>query len=177
MQKRRALDINKLLLSSYSVSTTDNDILVDFPAPKDSLYHPGVYRVRVELPEQYPLKSPSVGFVTRIFHPNVDERSGSICLDVLNQTWSPMFDLFNIVDVFLPQLLLYPNPQDPLNSEAASLLLKRPNLYARRVREAVRMYALSTEKEESGLLELERGDLSELSDTSELDVDLLLSPP
>ena len=176
MQKRRALDTNKLLLSAYTVSTTDSDVLVDFPAPKDSLYHPGVYRVRLELPEQYPLKSPSVGFVTRIFHPNVDERSGSICLDVLNQTWSPMFDLLNIVDVFLPQLLLYPNPQDPLNSEAASLLLKRPNLYAKRVREAVRLYALRSQQEEDVLPELERGDLSELSDTSELDLDLL-SPP
>lgn len=175
MHKRRALDVNKLVLSAYTVEVEEYEVFVQFQAPKESLYHPGMYRIRIELPEEYPLKSPSVGFVTRIFHPNVDERSGSICLDVLNQTWSPMFDLLNIVDVFLPQLLLYPNPQDPLNSEAATLLLQRPKLYARRVREFVRLYSLQPDSQDipPSPGHIERADLSELSDTSELDVDLI----
>lgn len=37
-----------------------------------------------------------------------------------------MIDMTNIFDVFLPQLLHYPNPTDPLNGEAAALLMREP---------------------------------------------------
>ncbi|KAI0026117.1 ubiquitin-conjugating enzyme/RWD-like protein [Xylariomycetidae sp. FL0641] len=76
-----------------------------------------------------------------IFHPNIDESSGSVCLDVINQTWSPMFDLINIFEVFLPQLLRYPNASDPLNGEAAALLMREPKSYDKKVREYVERHA------------------------------------
>ena len=76
-----------------------------------------------------------------MYHPNVDEKSGSICLDVINQTWSPMFDLINIFDEFLPQLLLYPNPSDPLNSEAAKLLQSDPDKYNKKIKDYVKKFA------------------------------------
>jgi len=79
--------------------------------------------------------------MNKMFHPNVDEASGSVCLDVINQTWSPMFDLVNVFSVFLPQLLRYPNPKDPLNGEAAALLLQDPKKYENRVREHVKQHA------------------------------------
>jgi ubiquitin-protein ligase len=61
-------------------------------------------------------------------------RSGSVCLDVINQTWSPMYDMINIFEAFLPHLLRYPNPSDPLNGEAAALMLRDPKGYETKVR-------------------------------------------
>jgi ubiquitin-conjugating enzyme E2 H len=125
--------------SKHAVSIPDDSDLsrfyVTFYGPEDSLYAGGMWLIHVQLPGEYPYKSPSIGFGSPIYHPNVDERSGTVCLDVINQCWSPMYDLINIVDVFLPQLLLYPNASDPLNAQAASMLLRDPVAYATRVRE------------------------------------------
>ncbi|KAK4275090.1 hypothetical protein QN277_018229 [Acacia crassicarpa] len=92
--KRREMDSMKLMMSDYKVEMINDgmqEFYVHFHGPKDSPYHEGVWKIRVELPDAYPYKSPSIGFVNKIYHLNVDEMSGSVCLDVINQTWSPMF--------------------------------------------------------------------------------------
>ncbi|KAJ3130376.1 Ubiquitin-conjugating enzyme E2 8 [Nowakowskiella sp. JEL0407] len=120
-------------MSDYEITLVNNNMQAPFAG--------GVWKVHVELPDQYPYKSPSIGFMNKIFHPNIDELSGSVCLDVINQTWSPMFDMINIFEVFLPQLLRYPNPTDPLNGEAASLLMRDAPSYDAKVKEYVSKYA------------------------------------
>jgi len=161
----------KLMMSDYEVQMLGedsmSDFMVTFHGPKESEYEGGVWKVRVELPQAYPYKSPSIGFVNKIYHPNVDEGSGSVCLDVINQTWSPMFDLINIFEVFLPQLLRYPNPTDPLNGDAAAVLLKEPERYKEKVKEYVQKYAQPENVEN-----INADNESESSDMSELDEDM-----
>ncbi|KAH8154094.1 uncharacterized protein LAJ45_01861 [Morchella importuna] len=159
-KRRIETDVMRLLMSDYEVTlVNDNSKLpttppqprelcpplpefyVRFKGPEETPFAGGNWKVHVELPDQYPYKSPSIGFVNRIFHPNIDELSGSVCLDVINQTWSPMFDMINIFEVFLPQLLRYPNPTDPLNGEAAALLMREPRQYDIKVKEYVNKYA------------------------------------
>ncbi|KAG7837186.1 hypothetical protein KL943_001225 [Ogataea angusta] len=135
---------SSVLMSDYEVSLVDDNMqefYVNFEGPKDSPYEGGLWRIHVELPDQYPYKSPSIGFQNKIFHPNIDESSGSVCLDVINQTWSPMFDIFNIFETFLPQLLNYPNAADPLNGDASSLYMRDKNLYVEKVKMYVKNYA------------------------------------
>lgn len=142
--RRREMDVMKLMMSDWKVEMVEdnvNEFYVEFKGPRESPYEGGCWKVHVELPEAYPYKSPSIGFVNKIYHPNVDEMAGSVCLDVINQTWSPMFDLVNVFEVFLPQLLLYPNPTDPLNGEAAAMLMREPEAYSRKVREYVQRFA------------------------------------
>ena len=45
-----------------------------------------------------------------------------------------LLDMINIFGVFLPQLLRYPNPTDPLNGEAAALLMRDPAAYEQKVK-------------------------------------------
>jgi len=139
------MDVMKLMMSDYEVQIGDanspRDFYVKFNGPKNSPYEGGIWKVHVTLPQNYPYSSPSIGFCNTIYHPNVDQASGSVCLDVINQTWSPMFDLVNVFSVFLPQLLLYPNPSDPLNGEAAALLLQDKASYSKKVQEFVKKFA------------------------------------
>lgn len=177
-KRRMDTDVLKLIEAKYNVSLLAglHEFVVKFDGPKDTPYEGGIWNVRVELPEKYPYKSPSIGFLNRIFHPNIDEPSGSVCLDVINQTWTPLYDLVNIFEQFLPQLLTYPNPTDPLNGEAANLYLKNREQFDKRVKESIAKYATpeivnktkygeeSEEEENSDDGNGNGGNMSEMSD-------------
>lgn len=175
-KRRIEKDVMDLMMSDHEVSLIEDSIqqfFVLFNGPKDTPYSGGVWKVRVELPDQYPLKSPSIGFINKIYHPNIDETSGSVCLDVINQTWSPMFGLLNIFENFLPHLLRYANPSDPLNTEASNLMNKDEKRYTETVKKYVNQYAkniLIDEDDEAENNEANDED-DELSDVGSLSSD------
>lgn len=74
---RKERDVHKLMQSQLKVIITNekdnNELKVWFIGPHGSPYEGGQWEIRVTLPEQYPFKSPSIGFGNRIYHPNIDE--------------------------------------------------------------------------------------------------------
>ncbi|KAH3900531.1 related to Ubiquitin-conjugating enzyme E2-24 kDa [Saccharomycodes ludwigii] len=143
--KRIETDVKKLFMSNHEVILQDDSDItsfgIKFNGPRETPYENGIWRLHVELPKEYPFKSPSIGFENRIYHPNIDFESGTICLDVMNTKWSPIYDLVNVVEWMIPGLLKEPNGSDPMNKEAANLQLSDPKSYEERIRSYVEQYA------------------------------------
>ena len=77
----------------------------------------GIFKAELYLPEDYPMTAPKVVFNTKIYHPNIDNL-GRICLDILKDKWSPALQIRSVL-LSIQALLSSPNPDDPLNNEAA----------------------------------------------------------
>ena len=131
------------ILDSNLGPWSDNlkDFVVTMNGPSETVYETAQYHIHFTLDEQYPFKSPSVGFIEKIWHPNIDFASGSVCLDSLNSKWSPVFTLRHVVETLLPYLLTYPNPEDPLNRDAAAQLKQSPTQFHTKVRDTIQRYS------------------------------------
>ncbi|CAK0830021.1 unnamed protein product, partial [Prorocentrum cordatum] len=114
--------------------------VAELHGPSETPYAGGVFYLSMSFPEEYPMRPPTVLFLTRCFHPNVDEQSGSICLNILKQEWSPLLTVFSTL-LSISALLAEPEPEDPLNKEAAHLILADPARFFGAARECTRRHA------------------------------------
>lgn len=87
--------------------------------PKETVYENLSYKLSLEFPCGYPYQAPKVKFETPCWHPNVDQ-SGNICLDILKEKWSALYDVRTIL-LSLQSLLGEPNNESPLNAQAADM--------------------------------------------------------
>src|ERR1700677_1698345 len=60
-------------------------------------YSQGVWKLHLRMPEDYPKNPPKATFKTRIYHPNVEENTGAVCLDTLKKDWESRLTLKDIL--------------------------------------------------------------------------------
>ena len=100
--------------------------------PQDTPWEGGIFNLRLTFSERYPEKPPRVRFTSECFHPNVYS-DGTICLDIIQDAWSPAHDVNSIL-TSIQSLLTDPNCASPANPEAARQYQEERKEYNRRVR-------------------------------------------
>lgn len=95
--------------------------------PDGTIWEGGSFHLELEFSDDYPNKAPKAVFTSRVFHPNV-YGDGTVCLDILQNQWSPVYDISAIL-TSIRSLLCDPNPYSPANNEAAQLYIENRREY------------------------------------------------
>lgn len=108
--------------------------------PQGTPYTQGLWRLHLKMPEDYPKSPPKATFRTRIWHPNVEETTGAVCVDTLKRDWKPELTLRDVL-ITISCLLIYPNPDSALNSAAGALQQEDYEAFARQAKVMTSIHA------------------------------------
>ncbi|CAL1300088.1 unnamed protein product [Larinioides sclopetarius] len=109
--------------------------------PPDSPYQGGIFFLAIHFPPDYPFKPPKVCFTTRIYHPNIDDEDGFICLDILKSQWSPALTIPKVL-LSICSLMSDPNTDDPLHTGIAKIYETDREKYNELARDWTKKYAM-----------------------------------
>ena len=136
-------DISQDLAGISAGPINDNDLYkwtATITGPCDSPYSGGVFFLNVCFPTDYPFKPPKISFTTKVYHPNINS-SGSICLDILKDQWSPALTISKVL-LSISSLLTDPEPNDPLVPDIARQYKTNKALYTQTATEWTKKYAM-----------------------------------
>lgn len=149
-------DIEKDPISKVSFSLKNpNDLTKlkgSFVGPPDTPYENGTFIVDIKVPTDYPFTPPKCKFDTKVYHPNISSQTGAICLDILSQSWSPIYTLKSLL-ISLQQLLESPEPSDPQDAVVAEVYIKNKGEFDRTAREWTEKYAMTEKSQRDSLVE------------------------
>mmetsp|Transcript_12930 Transcript_12930/g.23980 ORF Transcript_12930/g.23980 Transcript_12930/m.23980 type:complete len:262 (+) Transcript_12930:77-862(+) len=112
-------------------------------SPDDGYWKGYQYTFDFVVPDMYPHEPPKVQCREKIYHPNID-LEGNVCLNILRADWKPVLDI-NAVIYGLIVLFVQPNPNDPLNHEAAECLRNDKIKFRDNVNRSLRGYSVNNE--------------------------------
>ncbi|EGE86384.1 ubiquitin carrier protein [Blastomyces dermatitidis ATCC 18188] len=153
--------------SSFSDDLTQLTVLLT--GPQGTPYSQGLWQLHLRIPEDYPKNPPKVAFKTRIWHPNVDESTGAVCVDTLKRDWEAKLTLRDVL-ITISCLLIHPNPDSALNSAAGSLLRDDYEAFARQAKLMTSIHAPIPKDIKDAVMEAKRrGDESGIVITEDED--------
>lgn len=141
--QKELLELGKFPIPDCSAGPVGDDLFHwqgSIVGPEDSPYAGGVFFLDIHFPADYPFKPPTVTFLTRIYHCNVNP-TGQICLDIIKNQWSPALTIEKVL-LSITSLLTDPNPNDPLVGEIAHLYKTNRSQHDETAREWTRKYAM-----------------------------------
>jgi ubiquitin-conjugating enzyme E2 D/E len=115
--------------------------------PLDTPYENGIFHFDIIFPRGFPMIPLEFRLRTKIFHPNISP-NGGVCMDILNDKWSPNFSVDRILLSFV-SLLYDPTPDDPFNPEAAQHYHFDRERYNQIAREWTQNYATDRSMEQT----------------------------
>ena len=127
------------------------DIQIDLEGPKATPYEGGIFRVKLLIPNEFPMIAPRGIFITKIFHPNISEK-GEICVNTLKRDWNPrQWSLYNLFEV-IKCLLIVPFPQSALNEEAGKLFMENYDEYFKIAQMYTKIYAMKNDNKNTNIV-------------------------
>ncbi|CZR59494.1 uncharacterized protein PAC_09386 [Phialocephala subalpina] len=168
-------------VSATPVADDLGRILASIEGPPDTAYEGGIFWILVTASQKNPPGAPTLRFHTKIYHPNIDPRTGVLCADY-EQKWSPskvppslrghfaestalwsqrtspdMWSLLALL-VAICGLLASPNVQDPLVPEIAQKYVEDPEGFYEAAKMWTQRYASSPNKPDEESLRFLDGD-------------------
>ncbi|KAH8349712.1 hypothetical protein KR084_004722, partial [Drosophila pseudotakahashii] len=113
--------------------------LATIPGPLGTPYEGGHFKMKLNFLDNYPFQAPHLIFQTKIYHCNIDD-TGYLCLDILGSKWSPALSVSKLL-ISVMSLLADPNPNSPLNAEAAQSYRQNRTLHDENARQWTERYA------------------------------------
>jgi ubiquitin-protein ligase len=110
--------------------------------PVGTIYEGGYFLIKADFDEDYPNKKPIVRFRTKIYHTNVSQKNGNICLTTLNN-WEESCNKPSMKEVFedIIFILCNQNAQSGYRNEITKQYLKDLKKFESTAQEWCRKYA------------------------------------